>query len=91
MQKELDALVALYDVLEAGYRSGTVRTATSRSTMGRPAGGLRVPSESAGIRRDLNSSSAKFGETGTRPFGGVKEDVLEDEESPTPSGSVANE
>ncbi|KAG8765840.1 hypothetical protein FRC12_007250 [Ceratobasidium sp. 428] len=90
-KKDLEALVALYEVLEAGYQAGTVAGVKPRSSMGRN-GGLRRPGEPSldtnefytnGPRRKVLSAP--------KPFAGLREDVLEEEESDvTPSGMVAH-
>ncbi|KAG9082356.1 hypothetical protein FRC07_014236, partial [Ceratobasidium sp. 392] len=85
------ALVALYEVLEAGYRAGTVATAKSRSNMGR-SGGLRRPGEPASAANELYAGGPRRKVlSAPKPFEGLREDVLEEEEGDvTPSGMVAH-
>ncbi|KAG8739281.1 hypothetical protein FRC10_005809 [Ceratobasidium sp. 414] len=86
-KKDLEALVALYEVLETGYRYGTVGTTNHRPSVGR-SGGLRKPGEAHdsyanGPRRKVSSAP--------KPFAGLGEDVLEEEEADViPSGIVAH-
>jgi hypothetical protein len=82
--------VALYDVLEAGYRAGTVGGVKARSTMGR-SGGFRRPGETGAIARDSCAASPRRKVlSGPKPFEGRGQDVLEEEEGDVmPSELVA--
>ncbi|KAG9084894.1 hypothetical protein FS749_004881 [Ceratobasidium sp. UAMH 11750] len=91
-EKELEALVALYEVLEAGYRTGTVGTTKPRPSMGR-SGGLGKPGEAHGlVAQDSRANGPRRKVlSAPKPFAGLRENVVEEEESDVmPSGIVAH-
>ncbi|QRV80319.1 hypothetical protein RhiJN_08334 [Ceratobasidium sp. AG-Ba] len=78
-KKDLESLIALYEVLEAGYRAGAVATVNPRPSQGR-----RKPGEFGASPRQKIPSGRKSLES-------PREDVLEEEQGDVmPSGMVAH-